>query len=220
MSQIGQTLVDSSTTSIASIINDRPQEIVYSLSAQSNTVTATQSNFALDTSKFKLNVEVQLPLYGTASNFSFVDTLKNPLYQQSTGSTSSVSNYIESALIRLYSSNGFPMDVGLQVYFVDSTYKKILDSLISTPSQYILKSGTVNPSNGMVTAPTVSITDIPVSSASVTQITNAKYIILKARASTTNGGSVNVNFYSYYRLLVELGIQVQGNVKIDPATQQ
>jgi len=248
INQVGQTLVATDSlytgnSSIGSVINNTSKQIVYSLNAQSTAVS--QSNFVLDTSNFKLNVEIDLPLYGTASNFVLTDTITNPLNQQSNNSNGnnnnggsnnggnnnggggnnnggsnnggssndSIPNYIQSGLVRLYNSNGFPMDVNLQAYFVDSAYHK-LDSLIS-PSQTVFKSGVVNLS-GMVTAPTATTLDIPVDNNRIKNITNSKYIIIQGALSTTNSGKTNVKLYSYYTLLVRLGIQIQGNIKVHP----
>ncbi|MGP8216109.1 MAG: hypothetical protein ACLQQ4_11130 [Bacteroidia bacterium] len=208
--QIGQVLTDSFTLSnsnsnIASIVNnDHPKKIIYNGSAKSNPNGPTNQNFLIDTSRCKVYMEANLPLYGTANNFWLIDTV-----QFSPGSF--ITSNVVWALFKIYSSNGMPLDLNMQIYFTDSLYNK-LDSLISPP-QLILKSGVLNGA-GKVVSPTVVNYQTKFSQARLQNLKNAKYMLMSERASTSNGGNTNVKIYSNYNVLVKVGMQVQVQTKI------
>ncbi|HET8963699.1 MAG TPA: hypothetical protein VFM99_07370, partial [Chitinophagales bacterium] len=99
-----------------------------------------------------------------------------------------------------------------QVYFTDSSYK-YLDSIVN-PYQLILKSGIVNPSTGKVVSPTDKIYDVTLTPARVNNLKTAKYLLVKATATTTSGGNTNVKIYSNYKIDMKLGIQARIKKKI------
>lgn len=210
MSQIGQTLTDSftlnsSNSNLSAIIKKVPQSFIYKIDSKTNPSGATHNNFILDTSRFKVDMEVQLPLWGTAKDFILIDTVDFKLEENLT-------NDVESVMLRTFNSNGFPIDVAMQVYFVDSTYK-YLDSIVN-PYQLILKSGVVNPSTGKVLSPTDKIYDVTLTPDRVNHLKTAKFLLVKATATTTSGGNTNVKIYSNYKIDIKLGIQAQIKKKI------
>jgi hypothetical protein len=210
-SQIGQVLADSfslnnTNSNIATVINNTPKFLIYQLNSQTNPAGGTtHNNFVLDTSKLMVDMEIELPLYGKASNFVLVDTIPFEL-------TSTLPEEVESALIRTFNSNGFPFDVDMQVYFADSLYTK-LDSLV-VPNQVILKSGVVNINTGLVTSPTPTTYDATLTKARLNNLKTAKYLLVKASANTANGGNTNVKIYSHYKIDFKLGVQVQLKAKL------
>ncbi|MES2140708.1 MAG: hypothetical protein V4511_13450 [Bacteroidota bacterium] len=209
-SQIGQILTDSfslnnTNSNIASVINNTPKYLIYKINSQTNPAGgSTHNNFVIDTSRFKVDMEIELPLWGTAMNFVLVDTMPFEISQ-------TIPDEVESAMIRTYNSNGFPFDVDLQVYFVDSVYTK-LDSLV-IPNQLILRSATVNSTTGKVIAPTSSVYDGTLTKPRLLNLKTSKHLMIKAVANTTNNGTTNVKIYSDYKLDLKIGIQVQVNAK-------
>lgn len=210
MSQIGQTLTGSFTlnnanSNLVAVIKNVPQSFIYKIDSKTNPSGGTHSNFILDSSRFKVDMEVLLPLWGTAKDFILIDTADFKLEEDLT-------EEVESATIRTFNSNGFPMDIAMQVYFADSLYNK-LDSLV-LPYQVILKSATVNPITGKVTNPTDKIYDVTINHARVAKLKMAKHLLIKAVASTTSGGNTNIKIYSNYKIDVKLGIQAQIKKKL------
>ncbi len=215
--QIGQMLLDSfslensTPSNIASVINNTPKYLIYQLASQTNPAGgATHANFVLDTSRLKVDMEINLPLYGTAMNFVLQDTMPFNF-----GET--MPDEVDYALIRTFNSNGFPFDVDLQIYFVDSLYNK-LDSLV-VPNQIILKSGIVNttvgdPNYGKVISPSATTLDAVLTRTRLVNLKPAKYLLIRALANTANGGTTNIKIYSNYKLDVKLGLQVQVKAKI------
>ena len=210
-SQLGQILTDSfkldnSNSNIASVINNTPKSLIYKITSQTNPAGGiTHSNFVIDTSRFKADMEVELPLWGTAMNFILQDTIPFEF-------SSTIPEEVDYALVRTFNSNGFPFDVDLQIYFVDSLYTK-LDSLV-IPNQLVLRSGMVSPITGKVTSPTSTIFDAVLTKPRLIHLKPAKNIILKAIANTANGGVTNVKIYSDYKIDFKLGLQVQVKAKI------
>ena len=218
MGQVGQvikseTILDTTNSNLATVLNSTPKGIVYALNAQTNTGLATQNNFVLDTSRLKLDIEVHLPLEGTASNFILGDTLPFSAFKDQ-----ALSENVSSALFRIYTSNGFPLDVDVQIYFLDSAQTK-LDSLIVAPnSSLIIKSGPVDAttkrviSNGTTTPPV----DIVIDRAKLKKLSATKKLIILAKATTTNSGTQDVKIYSDYKLEIKLGLQIQADAKFNP----
>jgi hypothetical protein len=210
-SQVGQILVDSfslnnTTSNIATVINNTPKYLIYKINSLTNPAGGTtHNNFVIDTSRLKLDMEIQLPLYGKASNLVLIDTIPFELSE-------TLPDAVEWALIRTYNSNGFPFDVDMQVYFADSLYTK-LDSLV-VPNQLILQSGAVDSNTGMVTAPTSKTYDAALTKARLDNLKTSKYLLVKAVANTTNGGNTNVKIYSHYKVDFKLGLQVQVKAKL------
>jgi hypothetical protein len=210
-SQVGQVLTDSfaldnTNSNIATVINNTPKYLIYQISSLTNPAGgSTHNNFVIDTSRLKVDMEVDLPLNGTASNFVLVDTMPFKLSE-------TLPKEIESALIRTYNSNGFPFDVDMQIYFADSLYNK-LDSLV-IPNQLILQSAVVDPNTGIVTSPTQKTYDAVLTRARLDNLTGSTYLLIRAVANTTNGGATNVKIYANYKLDFKLGLQVQVKAKL------
>lgn len=210
-SQVGQVLTDSftlnnSNSNFATVINNTPKFLIYKINSLTNPAGGTtHNNFVIDTSRLKVDMEVELPLYGTASNFVLMDTMPFEISE-------TLPDEVESALIRTFNSNGFPFDVDMQVYFVDSLYTK-LDSLV-IPNQLILQSATVNPGTGLVTSPTQTTYDAVLTKSRLDNLGGSKYLLIKAIANTYNNGTTNVKIYSNYKIDFKLGLRVQVKAKI------
>ena len=201
---IGQSVKDSftlnnSNSNLTSLINNFPKNVIYNVSSQSNPGGTVYTNFITDTSQFNVDMEVDLPLYGTVTNFMFQDTVAYGFNLQT--------NNVEAITVRAYISNGFPIDVGMRIAFVDSAYN-VIDELISPPNKVVIPSASVG-SNGMVTASTQSSADFSIPSSVIPQLNKVKYILLGAVANTVNNGGSNVKIYDFYRLDIKLGVNVQ-----------
>jgi len=192
-------------SNIATAINSRPQYMVYGISATTNpggNPPGSPPNFVLDTSTIKATMELDLPLYGSANGFSFQDT-NNFTFP-------SLPGQVQSMLLRLNITNGFPINLGVQIYFTDANLKK-LDSLVTTPNHIIMPSAVVN-SAGIVTSSSNQITDFTFNQARISSlVTNTKKMLIVASLSTPliNNVQSPVKFYSNYSLNVKLGTQAQ-----------
>lgn len=208
--QIGQSLTDSfeltnTNSNVVQLINFQPKYFVYQLNSQSNPSGQTK-NFVIDTSLFSVDVEIDMPLHGTAVVFTVQDTFDFELPE---------GDELDSLLLRIYVSNGFPMEVGLQIYFVDTvitpvdTLYTILDSVLA-PYQNILNSAPID-GNGKANGSMEKTIDQWFDSKKLKNIANVNKIFVRGEMTTSNNGNTNVKIYSDYKLDVKIGAMVKLN---------
>ncbi len=203
VSQIGQSLTGSfelnnSNSNLVSVISHLPDYFVYMVGVQTNPDGNISQNFITDTSALSIYASVELPLYGSANDFVITDT-----------TDFKVDNIdrIERLTLHTCLSNGFPVDMNVQVYFTDENYN-VLDSLITTNPR-VLESAAINAATGRASTPTEKTTDIVFDQPQISRITGAKYIITKGGAATVNNGNTNVKIYADYALGVRIGVKAK-----------
>jgi hypothetical protein len=201
--------------SIGYVLSKQPKKLIYQLSAKTNPNGAPvppNTNFTFDSSRVTLDLELDLPLHGTASGFTLQDTTSFSLSKEN----SNQQGEIEYFLFRLNATNGLPVEVGAQIYFTDSLSPAqphhVLDSLIA-PYKALLPAAGVDAA-GKVNAPSLSTTDIRYDKTRLEKIKKAKHLIISGKLSTTNNGTTNIKFYSDYRLDIRLGLMVKIKTKI------
>lgn len=198
--------LDNSNSDFNAAMDNRPKYIIYNVSSLTNPPTMpAQNNFVDAGSKLKANVEVVLPMFGNAKDFTFEDTVKFKFQK--------VDN-IESILFRAYALNDFPMGINMQIYFTDSLYNT-MDSLFKDGNVLPSSNVTFLPSGLQTSSPVAKTTDVTFDRARALALKNARYIIIRAVSATFENGSKNVKIYSDRRLSVKLGAQAQMNIKIN-----
>jgi hypothetical protein len=195
-----------SVANVNELLDFSPTRFYYQADARINKNLTTGNNFLADTSKLRVSINVEVPLYGHASNINLLDTIKLDLgnFDQSTINTASLKTKI---------SNELPLDAKIQFYLTDDKYK-ILDSLL-TPSQTSLIKGSTVTTSGDLQSPGVVDQLIELEKSKIDQVFMAKYIIIKAVMNTskkTDGSFPNVKFKSKYKMKVDLGLLA--NLKI------
>jgi len=195
--------LDNSNSNINTLINNFPKNVIYNVISQSNPLGPVYTNFITDTSQFSVDMELDLPLYGTVTNFMFQDTVQYSFDLNT--------DYVESISVRAFFSNGFPIDVGMRVAFVDSVYNVVAE-LINPPFKLVIPSASVG-SNGLVTAPTQNTSDFTIPNSIIPQLNKVKHILIGAAVNTTNAGALNVKIYDFYNLDVKLGVNVKTRLK-------
>ncbi len=211
--QIGQTVKDSFTLSnsgMVNFINDQPKYLIYAVNA-STPVNAGQNCFILDTSRFSVTAQVELPLYGTANIFTIKDTIPFSLSSDSASSGGGESeSEIDLTAVTLKSiiKNEFPMDIRIQMYMLSNT-GLVLDSLL--PANTMIPSSIVNVA-GFTTLPGILNTEIVFDKTRTTRLKEAEKIVVKAQATTINNATQNVKFLSTYQLKVKIGVKVKAKV--------
>lgn len=204
MQQVGLVLKDSFelnniNSNVVQLINFQPKYFIYQLNSQSNPAGPTQ-NFVIDTSVFAVDLQIDMPLHGTAVVFTVQDTFDFDLPE---------GDDLDSLLLRIHVSNGFPIEVGLQVYFVDTiaspfeTTYLVLDSVLA-PFQNILSSAPID-GNGKAISGIEKTIDQWFDSKKLKNIASAKKIFVRGQMTTSNNGNTNVKIYSDYKLDVKIG---------------
>lgn len=217
-SQVGQTLqtadsLDKNNSNLKDALNISPKWVTYKVNAEFNPSDPTNNqNFVLDSSRFSVDVEIELPLHGSAWDFTLQDTL-----DFSFGEDVSDAEWVK---FRINTDNGFPIDAHVQLLFEDSDsldafghYLKI-DSLFTSFEQVIYAAPIG--SDGRVTASNHKYVETTISKSRLAALEKADKIFIVAKIATINDGGTYppVKIYSDYFIDVKVGVQVQGHFPV------
>ncbi|MBX7242970.1 MAG: hypothetical protein K1X92_14605 [Bacteroidia bacterium] len=199
INEVGQTAIDTfkfrgSNSNISSIIQMRPRQVVYEVSAELNP-NNEPLGFVTDSSQFNVWVDVALPMWGKTQGLTFERDFEADFQPF---------DIVDRASFKLITENGFPVDLETQLYFMNGNI--ILDSLM-TGDKMILKSGTVDGS-GRVIQDEIATTESAFTAARFSNIKNTNKLRLKAKMLTYKNGTEDVKFYTDYGLTVKLGMIV------------
>jgi hypothetical protein len=188
-----------SVTNITQVLNFAPTSLEYQVSGRINPGLTTGSNFMADTSKMRVKMHVEIPLYGSGSDIILSDTATIDL-------TSINQTQIEKATLQTKITNELPMDAFIQLYLVDKN-SVVLDSLISSNQNPIVKGSTVD-ANGDLKTAGIANKSIDLESTKVTKLFQSAKLILVAKLNTSggNGGSLDVKFKSQYKLTSSIAL--------------
>ncbi|GAI90197.1 unnamed protein product, partial [marine sediment metagenome] len=106
-----------------------------------------------------------------------------------------------------------PLDVSIQVYFMDSNEDKI-DSLFNEQNWNILPSGVVN-DDGKVIMTTYNKVEVPLSESQIDNVFVTEKIMIKTTVETTDQGTRDIKFYSTNYLGFKLGAKAEVSVTSD-----
>lgn len=176
------------------VLGAGPVAIDYDVNAITNPDMNTDlRGFITDSSYYKVKVDVELPLYGSAVEFVARDTFDLDF-----------TNFekVKSAEFKLVTDNGLPLSVDVQGYFIDDA-GVVLDSLLSSRER-IIDAAPVNGS-GDVTQPLQKVTYAPFDAARFDHIRTAQRLALVAAFSTYNDGTVSVRVLSGQEMRFRLG---------------
>lgn len=202
------TLGASATTTIAvanvnSVVNFAPTQFYYQASARINGGLSSGNNFMADTSKMRVKLHVEIPLYGSASNIVTADTLDIDLGDLD-------QSKIDSATLKTSVTNELPLDANMQFVLTDSNYK-FIDSLLTSSQTGIIKGSSVD-SNGELKNVTILNQSIKLQPQKVSKIFQARKVIIRAKLNTSkdaSGSYIYVKFKSQYKIKMQLGLNVK-----------
>jgi len=216
INQIGDSVqslltVDKTNSNINEAIATCPKYIYFGVEGVTNPNGNTDYNFVTDSSKFDVDLEVLLPLWGRAEYLALQDT--------SAANFSQIPAEAERLIIRINSYNGFPLDVESQIYFYrDSLCSEdsLVDSVFINQSQMIIQSGILN-ADGKVVEPYHKTTDMTYTGARMDSLReHARYSRIVAYLQSTNNDQGElVRIYSYYDLEIKIGAILE--LMIDPS---
>ncbi len=199
-----------SVTNSKALLDFGPTEFYYQFKARINPSIATGSNFLADTSKLRIRLDAEIPLYGNASNIVLMDTLKFDL-------SNIDESQIEQASLKVNIQNELPLDGNIQFYLTDDKFQ-IIDSLLATSQTDLVKGSTVT-SSGDLEFMGVVDEEVPMEDAKINKLFFAKSIIIKSQMNTSKnsaGQFSDVKFKSSYKMNVSLGLKtnLKYNVKL------
>ncbi|MFK8038581.1 MAG: hypothetical protein AB8B74_09855 [Crocinitomicaceae bacterium] len=198
-------LNNTNTTNISSVISPAPKYFYFEVAGTANPLgPGSNLNFVQDTSRFKINAELELPLEGFGYGFEVTDTVEFSFNEDA--------SQIESIGFRLIVNNGFPVNLDANITFVDENYQPLFS--LTDDFDLVVASGEINTS-GEVVSRTQKITDLVADEAEIGLLKNAKHILLNAKMETTNGTNNEViKVLDYYRIGLQLGMKVKLNINV------
>lgn len=176
------------------VLGSGPIAIDYDVDALTNPDSLTSiRGFITDSSYYKVQVEVDLPLYGQAIDFIARDTFEL-----------NFSDYtdVTSAEFKLVTENALPMGVDIQGYFMDEN-GTVLDSLLDS-QQRAIAAAPVD-SEGYASTSVEQITFAPFPAERFEKIRNSVRLLIVAGFSTYNDGEVSVRILATQEVTVKLG---------------
>lgn len=186
-------------TNAGPVVNFAPTQLVYAGSIRINKGLTSGTNFLTD-STLRVTLNTEVPLYGSASGVTMLDTMDLDFGEQNSYSVS-------SSTMKVTTLNEMPLDGYIQIYLMDKG-KHITDSIFTPNQTYLVKASTVD-SNGELQKASSGETKLDISTDKVNKVFASKYLVVKANLSTardTNGVLLNVKFKSSYKLKINVGL--------------
>lgn len=193
--KVTQFVFTKDNSNIDLVLGAGPVAIDYDVDAITNPDNITDiRGFITDESRYVVNVEVELPIYGRASNFLALDTFEVD-FANFEGS--------QEASFKLVSENELPLDIGVQMLFVDEI-GNVVDSLFAVETP-IIGAAPVD-SEGNATDIHVQTEYVTLDAARFANLKQAKFIHLLASFSTYDGGSTSVKVYADQEIRLKMGV--------------
>ena len=188
----GQITIDKNNSSIVDFLSLRPDKINYSGNILTNADGKT-TNFVSRDANFTAGVEIRIPLTLQAHQLSFSDTINDIRISKE-------NIPVQSGNILAVVTNGFPLEIKMQLNFPDSITGQTLTSL----DFGTIASASVD-NTGKVNSPGHSEINITISEDFLNKVGKANSAIIHLETSTFNNGSVPVQIYSDYQFRVSVG---------------
>ncbi len=116
--------LNAENSNISDVIENSPDYLTIEVSGVVNPENVVMENFANENSTVTLTAEIEMPLYGSTGDLTLEDSYEFYFEENL--------QEIETATFNVVFTNAFPMDVNMQLYFLDSQ-TGILDSLFTQP---------------------------------------------------------------------------------------
>ena len=190
---------NSSNSNIKALIELLPDRLSFEANASLNPLgnVSSGNDFLYKNSNVRVKTTLDLPLSFSANALTFTDTLTT------LGIESTSTENILAGDLQILATNGFPFDLLVKGYLLDEN-KVLIDSLLS--NQTIL-AATVNDLL-RVTQSKQTTLKVPVSETLKLHLSQARYIVLKARLNTQPEDTILPMYADY-----ELHLQLIGNGK-------
>lgn len=201
ITQIGQTAsisyqLNNQNSNVNLALSISPRYLIYKLR---NLPVPPQVNqyFVCDTSRFKVDLDIDLPLEGSVNRLVFQDTI--PFEFQDV-------EELQELLLKAFIVNEFPLEARMQIYFADSL-GFVRDSLLNS-DQLIIRAA--QPLSGAETVPAQKITEVNYTADRIRNLKRVKQIYVKAITSSAGANSgKNIRIYSTFKIDVKLSAKAK-----------
>jgi hypothetical protein len=187
------------TDDIVDALEISPNKFYFKLNGILNYDNNISTNCFRDTSDFKIDMKLELDLFGSISDFQIADTLDF--------SIESVEN-LNAIELRIDISNGFPINAFAQLDFTDSE-NQLLFSLFQDNENLIVSAITGNPPDYRVIQPSKKETIVTIVGDDLESLLKASQIIFKSTLSTEPDKLVKI--YSDYSIDLTLSAKLYVN---------
>jgi hypothetical protein len=190
---------NSSNSNIKSLIELLPDRLSFEANASLNPLgnVSSGNDFLYKNSNVRVKTTLDLPLSFSANALTFTDTLTT------LGIESTSTENVLAGDLQILATNGFPFDLLVKGYLLDEN-KVLIDSLLSNQ---IIIAASVNEFL-RVTQSKQTTLKVPVSETLKLHLSQARYIVLKARLNTQPEDTILPMYDDY-----ELHLQLIGNGK-------
>lgn len=201
LTEIGQSkrtsvILDKTNSNLADVINLNPTAIDYDIDGITNPdPTIRKAGFMTDISAFKLQMEIDLPIHGSAKNFIVNDTFSIDLSRYTN---------VNFGELKVITDNGMPIDLSMQGFFANAN-GTVIDSFYNAETA-ILRGAPVG-ANGLPQSIQTTQSVIKVDAIKLKRILPAKKIIVRYSFSTTNNGAIPVKLTASQDVRVRIGLK-------------
>lgn len=207
LNQVGETVsdntyLDGQNTNLFTVLEQAPQSATYAVNGLTNPDGVDKNNFITKDSRYDVDVQFELPIWGYADFLLMVDTLRFNLDDVLNQDI----EQIKKLIFRLYTKNSFPVTIKAQAYFADAQYN-VLDSLFDETR--LISAGVDTNGDGKTDPTENEPFNVEFNRDKVQNIDNAEYLLIWGRIQTTNADATppeNVKFYADYSLYAHLGV--------------
>lgn len=172
----GDILLNRDNSNIVEFMALPPSKVTLTCSGIMNPEGRTGTpNFLTSESKFRMGMEIELPLELQLTNLGLTDTVGVDLDPDNIG-------MIETLILMLEVNSNFPLDAAIDLRLYDSTENVVLhsfDEIVLTEAAPVDPDGMVMPGNEVR-----SYTELEISGATVGHLKQATHFILAARLNT------------------------------------
>ena len=202
---VTSTLVIDNQTNIVEAMDVKPNKATIGGNVVLNP-TGKIKNFAQDTSKLRVRVDLEIPLYGTVNNYVFLDTLEQDM--------SDILTNVEDVVLKTTIINDLPINGSIQLYFADENYI-IIDSI--SDNKRLLIGAAITNSNGDLVNSTKLVNDFELDKEKIERIKATKHIIISTLVSSREdlNGAIAGRIYDFYKMQIKLAIKAQTNFNVN-----
>ena len=199
---------DDSNSNVSNLFSSAPVNVIVDISTESNPAGSpppSDLNFITDSSALKLEVDVILPLQGSLNDVIVVDTLASEFFLEN-------NEDLDSLELRIETVNGFPLECGVQIIFLDSL-NTVIDSLFHQERLVISSANT--DLEGNVVNSSIAENFIVFKDESVFLLNDTRKIVIRARVNSyesSEGTRVKIN--DTQELEIKLGAKLFGRVEL------
>ncbi|RLD23723.1 MAG: hypothetical protein DRI70_09010, partial [Bacteroidetes bacterium] len=189
--------INKDSSNIDDLLASAPSEITYRIKGRTEVGDIGDQHFVLDTSQFDLALEFLLPLDFKSSRFALHDTID---FEMEDGIDTSL---VKLAQITVTTSNELPIELGLQVYFLDMN-ETVLDSVFV--GETILLGASQVDGQGELMLATDETNTVTFTSEKLSKLQGVAFMQVEARMITSELGDTFVKLFSDYSLDFEISM--------------